>query len=39
MFKYTDFEKFIEEAGFKVVDLIDDIDLCQTIIRCKKDSN
>ena len=36
MFKYTDFEKFIEEAGFKVVELIDDIGLCQTIIRCVK---
>uniref|UniRef100_UPI00404768A7 class I SAM-dependent methyltransferase n=1 Tax=Aliarcobacter sp. TaxID=2321116 RepID=UPI00404768A7 len=36
MFKYTDFEKFIEQAGFKVVELIDDIGLCQTIIRCVK---
>jgi len=36
MFKYTDFEKFIEIAGFKVVELIDDIGLCQTIIRCVK---
>lgn len=36
MFKYTDFEKFIEQAGFKVVELIDDIGLCQTIIRCEK---
>jgi len=36
MFKYTDFEKFIDKAGFKVIELIDDIGLCQTIIRCKK---
>lgn len=36
MFKYTDFERFIEIAGFKVVELIDDIGLCQTIIRCVK---
>lgn len=36
MFKYTDFEKFIQQAGFKVVELIDDIGLCQTIIRCVK---
>lgn len=36
MFKYTDFEKYITEAGLQVVELIDDIGLCQTIIRCKK---
>lgn len=36
MFKYTDFEKSIKIAGFKVVELIDDIGLCQTIIRCVK---
>lgn len=36
MFKYTDFEKLIKTAGFEVVELIDDIGLCQTIIRCVK---
>lgn len=36
MFKYTDFEKFIERAGFKIIETIDDIGLCQTIIRCVK---
>lgn len=36
MFKYTDFEKLIEKANLKVVEIIDDIGLCQTIIRCKK---
>ncbi|WP_419782602.1 class I SAM-dependent methyltransferase [Malaciobacter marinus] len=36
MFKYTDFEKLITKSGFKVVELIDNIGLCQTIIRCKK---
>lgn len=36
MFKYTDFEKFIEKSGFKVIETIDNIGLCQTIIRCVK---
>ena len=36
MFKYTDFEKLLIQAGFKVVEIVDDIGLCQTIIRCKK---
>ena len=36
MFKYTDFEKLLIQSGLNVVELIDDIGLCQTIIRCKK---
>ena len=36
MFKYTDFEKLLIQSGFSVVEIIDDIGLCQTIIRCKK---
>ena len=35
MFKYTDFEKFLKEAGLDVIEIIDNIGLCQTIIRCK----
>lgn len=35
MFKYTDFEKYLQKAGLEVLELIDDIGLCQTIIRCK----
>ncbi len=35
MFKYSDFEKFLTQAGFEVLEIIDDIGLCQTIIRCK----
>lgn len=35
MFKYTDFEKFLNKAGLDVVEIIDNIGLCQTIIRCK----
>ena len=36
MFKYTDFEKLLIQSGFNVIEVIDDIGLCQTIIRCKK---
>ncbi len=36
MFKYSDFIKFIEEADLKVIETIDHVGLCQTIIRCKK---
>lgn len=35
MFKYTDFEKFLEKTGLSVIEIKDDIGLCQTIIRCK----
>ena len=35
MFKYTDFEKLLKEAGIDVIEIIDNIGLCQTIIRCK----
>jgi 2-polyprenyl-3-methyl-5-hydroxy-6-metoxy-1,4-benzoquinol methylase len=36
MFKYTDFEKFISAAGLQVIETMDNIGICQTIIRCKK---
>ncbi|WP_375724350.1 class I SAM-dependent methyltransferase [Arcobacter sp. KX21116] len=36
MFKYTDFEKLLIIAGLEVIETIDDIGLCQTLIRCKK---
>ncbi|ADG93982.1 Methyltransferase type 12 [Arcobacter nitrofigilis DSM 7299] len=36
MFKYTDFEKLLKIAGLEVIEIIDDIGLCQTLIRCKK---
>ncbi len=35
MFKYTDFIKFLEVAGLKIIETIDNVGLCQTIIRCK----
>jgi len=35
MFKYTDFVGLLEEAEFKIIETIDNIGLCQTIIRCK----
>ena len=35
MFKYSDFEQYLIKAGLEVIELIDDIGLCQTIIRCK----
>ena len=35
MFKYTDFEKLLIQTGFKVIETVDNIGLCQTIIRCK----
>ncbi|PLY05928.1 MAG: SAM-dependent methyltransferase [Arcobacter sp.] len=35
MFKYTDFIKLLEEAGLEVIETIDNIGVCQTIIRCK----
>ncbi len=35
MFKYSDFEKYLVKAGLEVLELIDNIGLCQTIIRCK----
>lgn len=35
MFKYSDFITFIEKAGLEVIETIDRIGLCQTIIRCK----
>ncbi|MGB6327858.1 MAG: class I SAM-dependent methyltransferase [Halarcobacter sp.] len=35
MFKYTDFVKLLEEAEFEIIETIDNIGLCQTIIRCK----
>jgi len=36
MFKYTDFEKLIKTAGLEIIETIDNIGLCQTLIRCKK---
>ena len=39
MFKYTDFEKLLLKAGLEVIETIDDIGLCQTLIRCKKKIN
>ncbi|MGB7403934.1 MAG: class I SAM-dependent methyltransferase [Arcobacter sp.] len=36
MFKYTDFEKLLIITGLEVIETIDDIGLCQTLIRCKK---
>ncbi|MAD41104.1 MAG: SAM-dependent methyltransferase [Arcobacter sp.] len=35
MFRYTDFEEFLVKAGLNVIEIIDNIGLCQTIIRCK----
>lgn len=35
MFKYTDFEKLLIKSGLSIVEIIDDVGLCQTIIRCK----
>ncbi len=36
MFKYTDFEKLLKIAGLEIIETIDNIGLCQTLIRCKK---
>ena len=36
MFKYTDFEKLLKKANLKVVECVDNIGLCQTIIICEK---
>lgn len=38
MFKYTDFAKYLKQANLEVIQLIDNIGLCQTIIKCKKQS-
>ena len=35
MFKFTDFIKFIEASGLSIIESVDNIGLCQTIIRCK----
>lgn len=35
MFKYDDFIKLIKKAGLNVIESIDHVGLCQTIIRCK----
>ncbi|MCJ8328160.1 MAG: class I SAM-dependent methyltransferase [Campylobacterales bacterium] len=35
MFKYTDFIEYIEKAGLSIIESIDNIGICQTIIRCK----
>lgn len=35
MFKYSDFEKLVLESGLAIIETIDNIGLCQTIIRCK----
>ncbi len=35
MFNYVDFSKLLEKAGLEVIECIDNIGLCQTIIRCK----
>ena len=36
MFKYSDFEKLLLKANLYVIEIIDNIGLCQTMIRCKK---
>lgn len=36
MFKYTDFEKLLKKAKLRIIEKIDNIGLCQTIIRCEK---
>ncbi len=35
MFRYSDFEKILLKVGFEIVDITDNIGLCQTIIRLK----
>lgn len=35
MFKYTDFVQCIQKAGLEVIETLDNVGLCQTIIRCK----
>ncbi len=35
MFKYTDFVKLLKKAELDIIETIDNIGLCQTIIRCK----
>ncbi|WP_428025204.1 class I SAM-dependent methyltransferase [Arcobacter sp.] len=36
MFKFTDFKKLIELSGLEIIEIIDNIGLCQTLLRCKK---
>ncbi|PLY09955.1 MAG: SAM-dependent methyltransferase [Arcobacter sp.] len=36
MFKYSDFKKLLLLAGLEIIETIDNIGLCQTLIRCKK---
>ena len=35
MFKYEDFEKLLKKANLEIIEIIDNIGLCQTIIVCK----
>ncbi|RXI37080.1 SAM-dependent methyltransferase [Malaciobacter mytili] len=35
MFKYQDFEKYLQKAGLEVEKIIDNIGICQTLIICK----
>jgi ubiquinone/menaquinone biosynthesis C-methylase UbiE len=35
MFKYSDFIQYIHKAGLDIIESVDNIGLCQTIIRCK----
>ena len=35
MFKYEDFKDYLKKAELEVIEIIDNIGLCQTIIRCK----
>lgn len=35
MFCYTDFEKLLKKANLEVIEIIDSVGLCQTIIRCQ----
>lgn len=36
MYNSTDFVKYIERSGLKVVEMIDDVGICQTILKCKR---
>jgi len=35
MFNYKDFKKLLEKANLEVIETIDNVGLCQTIIRCQ----
>lgn len=35
MFKYEDFEKLLKKANLEVINISDNIGLCQTLIQCK----